>query len=87
MNNTGFTLIELLVVIAIIGILSGVVLVSLNTARQKGQVSNIKSNLRNMLVQAGVFYSDVGTYANLCLDSKILEMKDSITNSGGTVNC
>ena len=52
----GFTLIELLVVIAIIGILSSVVLASLNTARNKGADASIKSNLAGTRAQAELFY-------------------------------
>ncbi len=65
-KNKGFTLIELLVVIAIIGILSSVVLASLNSARNKGSDAAIKSNLSNLRPQAEIYYDDAakgnGTY-------------------------
>ena len=54
----GFTLIELLVVIAIIGILSSVVLASLNTARDKGSNAAVKANLSNARAQAELYYDD-----------------------------
>jgi prepilin-type N-terminal cleavage/methylation domain-containing protein len=61
-NTKGFTLIELLVVIAIIGILSSVVLASLNTARGKGADAAIKSNLANIRAQAEILYDTHGGY-------------------------
>ena len=66
--NRGFTLIELLVVIAIIGILSSVVLASLNTARGKGANAAIKSNLNNMRAQAEIIYDGVtpNSYDTVC---------------------
>lgn len=52
----GFTLIELLVVIAIIGLLSSVVLASLNTARSKGRDATIKSELQAIRSQAEIYF-------------------------------
>lgn len=68
MKSKGFTLIELLVVIAIIGILSSVVLASLNTARNKGADSAVKSNLANQRAEAEIFYdkSNAATYDGVC---------------------
>ncbi len=54
--NKGFTLIELLVVIAIIGILSSVVLASLNTARAKGADAAVKSAMASFRSQAALYY-------------------------------
>jgi len=63
----GFTLIELLVVIAIIGILSSVVLASLNTARNKGADAAIKADLAGSRAQAELYYSENGNkYDGVC---------------------
>ena len=58
----GFTLIELLVVIAIIGVLSAVVLASLNTARTKGNDAQRESNLKSIQTALELYYSAHGAY-------------------------
>ncbi|MDP2593593.1 MAG: type II secretion system protein [bacterium] len=81
----GFTLIELLVVIAIIGILSSVVLASLNSARNKGADAAVKSNLANIRPQAEIVYDGVSpnSYATVCADSTVTNMVAAAGNAGG----
>lgn len=79
MKNKGFTLIELLVVIAIIGILSSVVLASLNSARSKGQDTSVKSNLANARAEAEMFYDTSSSYDGVCAISGTNIIGDSVT--------
>lgn len=61
----GFTLIELLVVIAIIGILSSIVLVSLNSARSKGSDARIQTELNQIRSQMETDYTG-SAYLGVC---------------------
>ncbi len=98
-RSRGFTLIELLVVIAIIGILSAVVLASLNTARDKGNIAAIQSNLSAVRTQAEIYYGGTGnngygsagtscsTTSSLWVDSainKAITATDLVNGTDGT---
>jgi len=59
-RNKGFTLIELLVVIAIIGLLSSVILASVNSARIKARDARRKSDLHQLVNALAMYVSDNG---------------------------
>lgn len=69
MQSKAFTLIELLVVIAIIGILSAIVLASLDSARNKGGDAATKGDLDGTHAQAELYYdaqTPINTYTGTC---------------------
>mgnify|MGYP001399066370 CR=1 FL=1 len=57
-----FTLIELLVVIAIIGVLSSVVLVSVNASRRKSKDARRVADLKTINTAIQLYYDDFGRY-------------------------
>jgi len=61
-KNKGFTLIELLVVIAIIGILSSVVLASLNSARQKSRDAKRVSDIKQVQLALELYFDTNKAY-------------------------
>ncbi|MCL9971794.1 MAG: type II secretion system GspH family protein [Candidatus Pacebacteria bacterium] len=61
-QKRGFTLIELLVVIAIIGILSSIVLASLNTARQKSRDARRIADIKQIQLAMQLYYDASSTY-------------------------
>lgn len=84
-RERGFTLIELLVVIAIIGLLSSVILASLNGARNKGADAAIKSQLKSVQAQAELVYDGASpnSYEGVCEDANIVLQVTGAKNSGG----
>ncbi|MCH7597478.1 type II secretion system protein [Patescibacteria group bacterium] len=77
-SKKGFTLIELLVVIAIIGILSSVVLASLNSARQKSRDARRVSDIAQIQLALELYFDSCGQYPNT------LTTATAVGCSGGT---
>lgn len=61
-KKKGFTLVELMVVIAIIGILSSVVLASLNKARERARDAKRVTELKSLQIALALYYDKHRSY-------------------------
>ncbi|HVY67312.1 MAG TPA: prepilin-type N-terminal cleavage/methylation domain-containing protein [Patescibacteria group bacterium] len=60
--EAGFTLLELLVVIAIIGLLSGVIMISVQVARAKARDAKRAADIRQMITSLEQYHIQAGYY-------------------------
>lgn len=67
-SKKGFTLIELLVVIAIIGILSSVVLASLNSAREKSRDARRVGDIKQLQLALELYFDSNQSYPDVLTD-------------------
>jgi type IV pilus assembly protein PilA len=63
-SRRGFTLIELLIVVVIIGILAAIAIPKFSNTKEKAVISQMRSDLRNMVTAQEAFLSDALTYYN-----------------------
>jgi prepilin-type N-terminal cleavage/methylation domain-containing protein len=98
MNKKGFTLVELLIVVAIIGILAAIVIVSLNSARDRTRVASLQSTMASIVTLAALCVNDGGNVVdptngqgggNICSSTAItaetwpdLDAAQGLENSG-----
>lgn len=80
-NKKGFTLIELLVVVAIIGLLSSVVLASLNSARAKAKDAAVKEGVSQFANLLTFNYDEYGSYCQLIAPSGWIDAYVSCNSS------
>lgn len=92
-DKKGFTLIELLVVIAIIGILSSIVLASLNGARQKGRDARRIADIKQIQLALELYYSANGYYPSVITGTTLTSPgyittlpTDPSSTQGNTIN-
>ena len=61
-NKIGFTLVELLVVVAIIGLLTGMVVISIKTVKAKSRDGQRVADINTVLTSLGMYHNDYNAY-------------------------
>ncbi|MCK9393541.1 type II secretion system GspH family protein, partial [bacterium] len=90
MQNKGFTLIELLVVIAIIGILAGIIVVSMGGAQNAAKDAKVQSTLSQMRTAAQMYSMShgnaYGTNAAIATSNDCDAVTDLVNTVGSDAN-
>jgi prepilin-type N-terminal cleavage/methylation domain-containing protein len=79
-TERGFTLIELLIVVVIIGILVAIAVPKFSNSKERAIVSQMRSDLRNMVTAQEAYISDALTYYNGPVPAAALSYDPSGTN-------
>ena len=82
-RRQGFTLIELLIVIVIIGILAAIAIPKFGKTREKAYFKAMQSDLRNLMSQQEVYYSNPNN--NYTYASATSQLSDFAASQGVTV--
>ena len=67
-NRKGFTLIELLIVVVIIGILAAIAIPKFASTKEKGYLTAVKSDLRNLNTAMEAYFSESMAYSGNLAD-------------------
>ncbi|MBW3602565.1 MAG: prepilin-type N-terminal cleavage/methylation domain-containing protein [Actinobacteria bacterium] len=76
-RQEGFTLIELLIVVIIIGVLAAIAIPAFLNQREGAQETAVRSDLRNVAVDAELFFAAHRTYSGFQSDASFVGFKNS----------